>query len=175
MDAGTQIGHMTVCRGMDLMHLKEGAFIGKGNWIYGYPTGDKTHFAFQTKRRSELCMGEQSAITSRHLIDCTNIVEIGKFTIFAGYQSQILTHSIDLEDSRQSSAPISIGSYCFIGTNSVILGGSALPDCSVLAAKSLLTKKFDETYHLYGGVPAQPLKALPREYQFFSRKSGFVY
>ena len=100
------------------------------------------HFAEETDRQPQLILGEHSAITHRHLIDCTNSVTIGKFTTFAGFQSQILTHSIDLERNRQSSSPVRIGDYCFIGTNCVLLGGSALPDYCVLGAKSLLNKNF---------------------------------
>ena len=119
-------------------------------------------------------MGEHSAITHRHLIDCTNSVVIGKFTTFAGFQSQILTHSIDIENNCQSSAPVRVGDYCFVGTNSVFLGGSALPDYCVLGAKSLLNKGFTETHQLYGGVPAQPIKKLPPDWKYFTRSEGFV-
>jgi acetyltransferase-like isoleucine patch superfamily enzyme len=102
-------------------------------------------------------------------------VTIGSFTTFAGFQSQILTHSIDLENNRQSSAPVRIGDYCFVGTNSVFLGGSALPDYCVLGAKSLVNKSFSDTHTLYGGVPAQAIKKLSPELKYFTRSEGFVF
>src|SRR3712207_7972137 len=43
------------------------------------------------------------------------------------FRSQFLTHSIDLLENVQRSRPIKIGKFCFVGTNSVILGGSVLP------------------------------------------------
>jgi acetyltransferase-like isoleucine patch superfamily enzyme len=174
MEANTSIGNLTVCKNISLLHLHEHALIGNGNWITGFPLGPSAHFASETDRRPELIIGEHSALTHRHLIDCTNSVTIGRFTTFAGFQSQVLTHSIDIEHSGQASAPIRIGDYCFVGTNSVLLGGSALPDYSVLGAKSLLNKAFSGTYHLYGGVPAKQLQALPREYAYFNRTTGFV-
>lgn len=174
MEANTSIGDLTVCKNIALLHLREHALIGRGNWITGFPLGPLAHFASETDRRPELIIGEHSAITHRHLIDCTNSVTIGRFTTFAGFQSQILTHSIDIEHSRQASAPIRIGDYCFVGTNSVLLGGSALPDYCVLGAKSLLNKTFTDEYHLYGGVPARQLQPLPREYAYFHRPTGFV-
>ncbi|MGB8167743.1 MAG: hypothetical protein WCF18_09660 [Chthoniobacteraceae bacterium] len=174
MDAGSEIGTLTICKNLDLIHLKAHASIGRGNWITGFPPGHPKHFAHELDRRPELIVGEHSAITNRHLIDCTSRVEIGRFTTFAGFQSQILTHSIDLETARQSSAPVTIGDYCFIGTNCVLLGGSALPSFSVLAAKSLLNKPFAEEYSLYGGVPARAIKPLPREWQYFQRPVGMV-
>jgi acetyltransferase-like isoleucine patch superfamily enzyme len=86
----------------------------------------------------------------------------------------MLTHSIDLGHSRQTSAPIRIGDFCFVGTNCVLLAGSALPDFSVLGAKSLLNKPFADSYTLYGGVPARALEKLPAEYGYFRRAQGFV-
>jgi carbonic anhydrase/acetyltransferase-like protein (isoleucine patch superfamily) len=159
MEANTSIGDLTICKNIALLHMREHSLIGRGNWITGFPLGPSPHFASETDRRPELIIGEHSAITHRHLIDCTNSITIGRFTTFAGFQSQMLTHSIDVEHSRQASAPIRIGDYCFVGTNSVLLGGSALPDYSVLGAKSLLNKAFTETHHLYGGVPGETASA----------------
>ena len=174
MGERSSIGAATLCKNIDLLHLKAHAIIGRGNWITGFPLGPSRHFAHQTDRRPELIIGEHSAITNRHLLDCTNSVTIGKFTTFAGFHSQIISHSIDLEQNRQSSEPVRVGDYCFVGTNCVLLGGSALPDFCILGAKSLLNKSFTETYQLYGGVPARPIKSLPRDYKYFQRTEGFV-
>ena len=119
-------------------------------------------------------MEEHSAITNRHIIDCTNAVHIGKFSTVAGFRSQILTHSIDLEACRQSSAPVTIGDYCFVGTDCVLLGGSSLPNYSILGAKSLLNTSQQQEYYLYAGVPAKPVKELDRDFGYFSRTTGFV-
>lgn len=175
LEAGACIGHLNICKGVALLHLGEHSSIGNLNWITGFPRGSHSpHFAEETDRLPQLLIGAHSAITHRHLIDCTNTVTIGKFTTFAGFQSQILTHSIDLARSRQASAPVRIGDYCFVGTNSVLLGGSALPDYSVLGAKSLLNKTFTDTHHLYAGVPAKPVQSLPTDYAYFLRTEGFV-
>lgn len=174
MEAHSRIGHFTVCKGLELLLLKQYASIGKGNWITGFPLGDRKHFSHQADRKPQLLLDEHSAITNRHIIDCTNTVSIGKFSTFAGYRSQILTHSIDLEHCHQSSSPVEIGDYCFIGTDCVLLGGSALPGYSVLGAKSLLNKHYEQNYYLYAGVPAKPVKALPKDYQYFLRPKGYV-
>jgi acyl-[acyl carrier protein]--UDP-N-acetylglucosamine O-acyltransferase len=174
MEERATIGHLTLCKNIALLHLKAHSSIGNGDWITGFPLGNSPHFAEETDRQPQLIVGEHSAITHRHLIDCTNSVTIGKFTTFAGFQSQILTHSIDLEKNRQTSAPVRIGDYCFVGTNSVLLGGSALPDFCVLGAKSLLNKKFAETHQLYGGVPAKALQSLSADLPYFRRSEGFV-
>lgn len=174
MEEGATIGQLTLCKNIALLHLKAHTSIGNGNWITGFPLGPSPHFAAETDRQPQLILGEHSAITHRHLIDCTNSVTIGKFTTFAGFQSQILTHSIDLEQNRQTSAPVRIGDYCFVGTNCVLLGGSALPDYCVLGAKSLLNKSFSETHQLYAGVPAKSVQSLSPELPYFRRTEGFV-
>lgn len=174
MEAHSKIGHLTVCKGLDLLWLKQHASIGRGNWITGFPGGDSNHFFHQKDRKPQLILGEHSALTNRHLVDCTNSVSIGKFSTVAGFRSQILTHSIDLEHCRQSSAPLDIGDYCFVSTNCVLLGGSSLPSYSVLGAKSLLNKCYRKSNYLYAGVPARPVKQLSEEFQYFSRSTGYV-
>jgi len=174
MEEGARIDHLTVCKNIDLLHLKAHSSIGRGNWITGFPLGQSRHFAHQQDRQPQLIVGEHSAITHRHLIDCTNSVTIGKFTTVAGFQSQVITHWIDIEQSRQTSAPARVGDYCFVGTNCVLIGGSALPDFCVLGAKSLLNKAFTETYQLYGGVPAQSIQKLSPDCKYFQRTEGFV-
>ncbi len=174
MDAYSSIGTLTLCRGLKLLHLKQSASIGRANWIGGFPAGRKEHYAHQQDRQPDLIVGEHAAITNRHLIDCTNRVTIGAFCTFAGSRSQILSHSIDLVSCRQSSAPITIGDYTFIGTDCVILGGSSLPDHSILGAKSLLNKWYSEPYCLYAGNPARPVKHLAEDMGYFNRQTGFV-
>lgn len=174
MEENTSIGDLTVVRNLDLLHLKAQASIGRGNWVTGFPLGDSAHFASETDRRPELIMGEHSAITHRHLLDCTNTITIGRFTTVAGFQSQFISHTIDIAQNRQTSHPISIGDYCFLGSNSVLLGGSVLPDYCVLGAKSLLNKAYGQTHRLYGGVPARELTALSPDCGYFNRDHGFV-
>ncbi len=175
MKDGARIGHLTVCKGIDLLQISEESSIGNLNWITGYPSDLPDHFEHQKDRRPELILGRHSAITNRHLVDCTASIHIGAFATFAGFASQLLTHSINLQTNRQEAYPITIGDYCFVGTNCVLLGGSALPDYSVLGAKSLLNRAQTERYFLYGGVPAKPIKALPETQLYFKRKTGFVY
>jgi acetyltransferase-like isoleucine patch superfamily enzyme len=175
MEEQTSIGHLTVCKNIALLHLKAHSSLGRGNWITGFPLGTSSrHFAEEADRQPQLILGEHSAITHRHLIDCTNSITIGKFTTVAGFQSQILTHSINLQRNRQESAPVRLGDYCFLGTNCVLLGGAALPDYCVLGAKSLLNKTFTEPYYLYAGVPARPVQELSREDEYFRRAQGLV-
>lgn len=175
MAAGSRIDSFTVAINLDLLQLGERSIIGRGNWITGFATGTaSSHFAHQSERRAELLLGDHAAITKSHHIDCTNRISIGPFTTIAGYRSQLLSHAIDLYHNRQHSEPITIGSHCFVGTACVILGGSALPDHSVLGALSLLNKPLSEPWSLYGGQPAKHLKPIDPSSAYFSRTDGFV-
>jgi len=175
MEEGSRIGHLTLCKNIDLLHLGAHSVIGQLNWITGFPSGPHRHFAHQPDRRPELIVERHAGISSRHLIDCTARVRIGAFATIGGFRSQLLTHSIDFAAGRQTAEPIEIGEYCFTGTNSVFLGGSILPHHSILGAQSLLNKKWDEPYRLYAGVPAKPVKELSPDLEYFRRAEGFVW
>jgi len=173
MEAGSNIGHLTVIKGLDELILGPGAAIGRLNWITGLPR-HPVHFSHQPERVSRLKLGAQTFITHRHLIDCTHEVEIGDFTTLAGFRTQILTHSIDILKNRQDAVPVSIGERSFVGTGCIFLAGSSLPDHSVLAAGAVLSGKHSTPYRLYGGVPAREIKTLPADAAYFHRSRGFV-
>lgn len=175
MRAGASIGHFNVAIHLDKVIMGENSSIARGNWITGFPKGRKGgHFEHDENRRPELIIGKEVGITKNHHIDCTNSVKIGDYTTVAGYKSQFLSHSIDIYEGRQDSHPIVIGDYCFISTDVKILGGSALPSYSVLAAGAVLSKEYKDEWVVYGGVPAKPLKEIPKSAKYFSRKRGFV-
>ena len=171
-----KIGHLNYCKNIRLLKVGEYSILGSLNWITGFPiipnyTG---HFSKEESRTPELVLDEHSAITSRHFIDCTNSVRIGSFSTVAGIRSQLLTHSIDIYESKQVSNRIEIGRYCFIGSSSIILKGTKIPDYSVLGSMSLANKQYPEKFALYAGVPAKKIKNLPESTKYFSRKTGFI-
>jgi len=173
MGPNSRIGSLNLCKGLSLLEIGEFGIIGNLNWITAVPI-EASAFSDEIDRKPQLLLREHAAITNRHLIDCCNKVEIGRFSTFAGFRSQILTHAIDLNNSLQQSAPVSIGDYCFIGTSSVVLAGSVLPNHCVLGASACLTEAFSEEYTLYAGVPARAVKSLNSDMKYFDRKHGFV-
>jgi acetyltransferase-like isoleucine patch superfamily enzyme len=170
---GARIGHLNVARGMDAIRLGRGAIIGRLNWIYAIP-GHFSELAHESNRSSELVLGEGAAITSRHILDCSNSVKIGDFALIAGHRTQILTHAVDLAESRQGTRPIDVGAYAMVGTGSVLLGGATLPAFSALGAGSTLRDQFSETHVIYAGVPAVAAGRLDESTAFFHRKAGPV-
>lgn len=176
MEEKATIGHFNVAIHLNVLHMGRKSSIARNNWITGFPTGTSSkHFSHQTDRKSELIIGKESAITKNHHIDCTNRIVIGNYVTVAGYRSQLLTHSIDVFEGRQNSKPIVIGDYSFVSTGVILLGGCKLPAYSVLAAGSVLNKSYYDEYVLYGGIPAKPIKNLPRDAVYFTRQEGFVF
>lgn len=174
MADGSRIGHLNVCRGLQGIEMADHARMGNLNWVTGYPAGGSGAFSHEGARSPRLVVGRHAAVTNRHYIDCTNLVEIGEFSTVAGLRSQLLTHEIDFAVSRQGSQPIKIGDYCFVSSSCVLLGGAVLPDFSVLGAGALLERPLTDTHTLYAGVPARAIKQLPRELGYFKRPAGFV-
>lgn len=175
MGPHSRIDHLNVAIYLDRIRIGQNSSVGRRNWITGFPTQTVSeHFAHQPDRVPELVIGDHAAVTKNHHLDCTHALHIGDFSTVAGYHSQFLTHSIDLEKNRQSSAPIKIGNHCFVGTKVVVLGGASLPDRSVLGACALLTTDQKQSDHLYTGIPATPTKKLSDDLAYFHRTTGYV-
>lgn len=171
----TRIGHLNVVKGLESMVLGQAARIGNLNWITGFPMNSNTeHFNHVINRFPSLNVEEHAAITNRHLIDCTDRVSVGAYATLAGFRSQILTHSIDAYQCRQDSKPVVVGDYCFIGTSVVLLPGSVVPDHSLVSAGAVVTGVLDQSWSMYGGVPAKFLKSIPLDSKYFSRDIGRV-
>jgi len=173
---GVVIKSCTVIRNLDCLLLQENTRIGTLNWVIG-----KQNITVPIKKIKEdvrlysvLKLEKDSAITNRHYIDCYAAVTIGAFSILAGIKTTLMTHSVDINESKQGAKEVIIGSYCFIGTDSTILGGTVLPDYCVVGAKSLLHKNFELSYSLYAGVPAKRIKSLPLTLPYFNRIKGFI-
>jgi acetyltransferase-like isoleucine patch superfamily enzyme len=166
-----QIGHFNIIRSMNLISLQDSATIGNLNWISGEAS---SHISSGHKGKSFLKIGDHSAITNRHYLDCSGGLEIGKYSTFAGVRSTLLTHSIDVNDSSQKLKDIKIGDYCFISSNCIFIGGSNIPNFSIVGAGSILRNNFTEPYFLYSGNPAKPIKNVSADSKYFTRSSGHV-
>jgi hypothetical protein len=152
MEEGSRIGHLSLCKDIDLLHLGDHAIIGQLNWITGFPSGPSKHFAHQPDRRPELVVERHASITSRHFIDCTASIRIGAFATVGGFRSQLLHHRF--RRRRQTAEPIDIGDYSYRHK----LCGARRP-CAAASARSWAPsasqQKMDEPYRLYAGVPAR--------------------
>lgn len=171
---GAIIGHCTVVKGLHRLSLGKGSRIGNLNWITAVPKNTLPFFAHLPDRDPSLILDEQAAVTHRHLIDCTGGVSIGAFATFAGWHSQVISHSFDFRASRQDAEPIRIGRYAFVGSRCILLKGSSLPDRSVLGAGSVFESDDEAPLGLFRGNPAVRSGELPEDLGYFQRTSGFI-
>lgn len=169
------IGHLNLIKGLQVLHLEEEARIGNLNWISSMGTKLADSVAWTAPPHCALYLGKSASITHQHLIDCSDNVAIGKYATVAGWRTQILTHSIDIEIGRQSVAPVHIGEFAFLGSGCIVLKGSKLPNKSVLAAGALLARKYEEEHTLYAGLPAQAVKQLSPDAKYFNRTESRVW
>lgn len=173
LGAKARIGHLNVAVHLDRMVCGAHSIIERGNWITGHPTTGP-HFRQSVGREPAFLLGEHAAVTKSHIIDCTDRVEIGAFTIVAGYGSQFLTHGINLSASRQDCKPIRVGEYCLVGSRVTLVGGAVLPDRSMLGAGAVLTRAQTAESTLYAGQPAVAKRLLDPEAAYFRRTRGYV-
>jgi acetyltransferase-like isoleucine patch superfamily enzyme len=169
----TFIGHMSIVKGDMTLHMKAGSVIGQFNWITAGNT-DPRYFK-NLDRHPELILGEESSITSRHLLDCTDRIKVGCFTTIAGYRSIILTHGIDYRTAKQDCQPVAIGDHCLIGSNVTVLKGVTVANRSVIGAGSVVTKPIEQELGLWVGAPARRLRDLTGEEYYFSRANAHIY
>ena len=164
---GSRIGHFAVVRDLETLDVGELSYIGNFCWISAAPRSDPD-FAHIPGRRLELVIGTRTILTSRHYIDCTDAIRIGDYTMLAGGYSQVLTHEIDVDEGRQRTAPVSIGSHSLIHTRSVVVAGTRVPDKVVIAAGAVVRGELDGSHALYGGLPARKLREIDPDAGFFT-------
>jgi acetyltransferase-like isoleucine patch superfamily enzyme len=164
MEANSAISHGNILKGCDYVELGKGAGIGMFNWI----SGPSVHAGGLPKARSpRLVLGCRAKITNRHLIDCSDLVELGDYAVVAGNRSQILTHGPQVETALQSTAPVTIGSHSVVFTAAILLAGSSIPNRCVVAAGAVVVGPLTDELTVYGGVPAVPIKRLPQDSAYF--------
>ncbi|WP_179374544.1 acyltransferase [Winogradskyella wichelsiae] len=143
--------------------------------------------AYWPVHKSSRVVGEQNILVGigtfpgfqRNIyIQGTGNLRFGDYTII-GQNSGILSGNHDLYDYRKLTArDTTIGSYCWIGMNSTVLGGVVLGDHTIVSAGSVVTKSFPDGYCIIGGVPAKIIKTLdPKEcvkYQNDIKYHGYI-
>lgn len=168
MGPGSSIGPLNVVRGVEELRLEEGAKIAERNWIAGFPLGLEV-FERSPKRYPALILGRYAEITVGHKIDCSDRVELKDYAVVAGYQTTILTHSLDLVRDQHLAQPVVIGEHSAVMTDCILQSGTHVPAYCIVSAGSVVNTKLTEEYTFYSGNPARAVRALPERLAFFHR------
>lgn len=153
----TRIGHLNIIRGGDEVRLGRYTEIIRLNEINSIPDP-----VIVTAAEPIFILGDGSVITTSHKIDFTDKVEFGKRVILGGRNSSLWTHN------RQSTKPIIIGDYSYIGSEIRIAPGGEIPAKCIVGIGSVITKKFQGEYQLIAGVPAKMVKQLDEDGKFLT-------
>jgi acetyltransferase-like isoleucine patch superfamily enzyme len=108
-------------------------------------------------------------------IEASNGIFIGDYTNL-GPNVGLISANHDLIDNTKhiKANPIKIGSFCWLGMNSVILPEVELGDFTIVGAGAVVTKSFSEGYCVIGGNPARIIKHLDKNAceQYREKKGG---
>lgn len=102
-------------------------------------------------------------------------LNVGDYTVIAsGVCIAGYDHDIYDITRYKSKGGVSIGRYCWIGANVVVLSGVRLGDHTVVAAGSVVTQSFEEGACVVAGNPAKIIKRLDRE-KLVQYQHPFIY
>lgn len=147
-----KIGVFNLFVGPMQLEIGAGASIGDRNtFSCGFWT---TQAQYKNKNYARsLQIGANALITSGHYFDIAGLFVLGDGSWVAGIGSQFWTHGASVTDRD-----ICIGRDCYLGSAVRFAPGSAVGDNVIVAMGSVVTKKFDVSKAMIGGVPATILK-----------------
>ncbi|MGI9032846.1 MAG: acyltransferase [Acidimicrobiales bacterium] len=147
--AHTRIGFLNVIRGGDEVTLGSYAEIARMNEINSIPNPRVVNAC-----QPRFILGTGSAVTAGHKIDFTDRVEIGRRTVLGGRNSSLWTHN------RQRTAPLSIGSCSYVGSDICMAPGSAIPSRCMVGMGAVVVHSLREEGSFIAGVPARVVRPL---------------
>ena len=144
-----RVGSFNVIRGGERVNLAAYSTVMRFNVLNAIPDHDCT-----TAPTSVLELGPGAIVVSGHRIDFTDRVTLGRNVIVGGRNSSLWTHN------RQETAPITIGDFCYLGSEIRIAPGGRLPNECILGLGSVLAGEITEPRTLVAGVPAKVVRPL---------------
>jgi len=157
--AHARIGLLNVIRGGERVCLGPYSTVLRLNVLNAIPDHDCT-----TNPTSMLDLGAGAIVVSGHRLDFTDRVSIGRNVIVGGRSSSFWTHN------RQQTAPITIGDFCYLGSEVRLAPGARLPERCILGLGSVLSGEIAQAGSLVGGVPARVIRPLSPEDEVLIRR-----
>jgi len=160
MGDGSHIGRKSIFMGPISVRIGKNVYVGKANqFIGGDSTADPRRAHMNYKRM--LVLGDDSLVHEGHLFDVYGLVDIGKGTWVAGFQSQFLTHG-----ASAMNRDIVIGERSYIGSAARFTPGSGVGDEVIVAMSATVTQVIPDHRVVIGGVPAKVLRQREEADQF---------
>lgn len=174
LDKNSRIGHLNIIRVRKLL-LREGAFIRSRNRIRGPINILMRQDAAIARDNSiyrgapPICLGvatlrldELGQIISKHHLDCTKSISIGKHSTVGGLGTQFWTHGfMHAPEGRKRirvEGEIIIGDNVYVGSRCVFNPGLKVADSISIGSNSCIAKSLDRP----GMYVSQPLRYLER-------------
>lgn len=111
-------------------------------------------------RRQGISIGENTNICSNIVTTESHLISIGCNVTISSHVD-LITHdnsiSKVLSGTTDLFGNITIGDNCFIGAHSIIMYGVTLAPNIIVAAGSVVTKSFQESNIIVGGIPARKI------------------
>ena len=154
----------------NLRHARLGKNTGIGN--FNYITASTAYQKF-SDYVGYFIVEEMAGVTNRHYIDCGGQVILRRNSGVGGIKSILQSHEIDVMKNESHPGQVILEENAMTGTGCILLKGARLPEKSVLAAGSVLTKAPRgaemPTHGLYAGAPARHVREL-KDFKWWDRE-----
>lgn len=135
-------------------------FIGEGRLIFKGAAGFAAGFSLDFSS-GELIFGRNFSTNKNSFISCSRGITFGD-NVMLGDNCVIRDsdgHTVYKDGhAKRSQKPISIGNHVWIASHAHVLKGSIIPDNSIVAYRSLVTRIFTTPNSLIAGCPAKEIQ-----------------
>jgi acetyltransferase-like isoleucine patch superfamily enzyme len=146
------VDHANIIRGGTEVRLDDYARIMRFNVLNSIPDND-----CETITDPRLRLGPGAVVVSGHRLDFTDRIDLGTNVIVAGRNSSLWTHN------RQQTMPITVGDFCYLGSEVRLGPGARLGAWSILAMGGVLVRPIQSDQVVVGGVPAKEIRPVTED------------
>lgn len=134
------IGSYNRIRDMELLKIGKSSTLRNHNAV----TGTIKDIMSPYKKFEKLIIGNHSTITSHHVFDSSDTIEIGDRVVVGGNASQFWTHGFS-QDRVRLQGPIRIGNDIFIGSHVIITPSLRIADNCIITTGTTISKSINES------------------------------
>lgn len=146
------IGHLNIIKGNLILNMEHNADIQNQNKISNLNNQNLS------PNKSILYLKHDARIGVGHILDLTESITIGSYTVLAGLGSQIWTHAFYYSQNSSKrirvDASVEIGNCCYIGSRVIICSGVIIGNSITVGAGCCVSKSLNDV----GLYVNQPLR-----------------